>query len=415
MNTMTIQSKTERLRVPYRRGGFAMAAMLCAVVILLVIGAGLLHFGLQGRRLAVRSSSDMAARCAADAGLTKALYEMNEKLKVKPWNESSLPYTTDEILLNSDAIYSYKVVGADSDVYAAKSSGVYGQSEKSIICSFALQGPFEHAILSQGPLILKMGTIVEGYNSKDPWDTDIDVKVATQSILPESMILYAGVVVNGDVAVGVGGDVDTAIKDLGATTKRKYALTKGIEVPAVSPPSDLVDKGSGIDVHGNTIIIGPGDTGQYGKIEVKRTVNPGTLEVAGGDVVLYVTGDIRLGQECEIVIKADSSLIIYLDGDMVADNDAGINNEGAPTSFKLFGTSTDDQIIMLKAKSESLGAIYAPNGNVTIVAYSDIYGAITSKSFELKSGGNFYYDKALRDVTFDDEAIRFVIRDWYEW
>jgi hypothetical protein len=372
-----------------------------------------LSFGLHTRGFAARDSSQIAARSAADAGLTKAFLEMNQKLQIKPWDDSSLPQETGEMLPNSDASYSYIVTGDLGSNYAIESTGTYGLEERIISCSLALQGPFEHAILSQGPLILKMGTLVQGYNSKDPWDTDTNVQVATQSTAPESVILYAGVIVDGDVGVGVGGSVDTVIKDLGAQTNRKYALAKEIETPLITPPS-LSYMGAKIDAHGSTVIIGPGDTGEYGAIEVRRNVNPGILEVNGGDVTLYITGDVRLGQECEIVIKDGSTLVLYLDGDFVADNDAGINNENDPTSLIIYGTSTDEQILTLKAKSEALGAIYAPNGIVTIVAYSDVRGSVTSKSFEMKSGGNFYYDKALRDVAIDDDAVRFVITQWSE-
>ena len=99
---------------------------------------------------------------------------------------------------------------------------------------------------------------------------------------------------------------------------------------------------------------------------------------------------------------------------MDAANNAGINNESIPSSFKLFGTSTEEQSLVLRAKSESLGAIYAPNADVIIMANSDIFGAIIAKSVELKSGGNFYYDKALREVSTDDDAVRFVVRQWQE-
>ena len=207
--------------------------------------------------------------------------------------------------------------------------------------------------------------------------------------------------------------METVIKDLGASTYRQYAMVEEIELPVITAP-ELTDMGSGINVHGTTLTVGPVDNGQYGEIEVKRAANPGILEVNGGDVVLYVTGDISLGQECQIVIKDGSSLVLYLDGDMDAANDAGINNESLPTSLKIFGTSTEEQSFTLKAKSESLGAIYAPNATVTIMADGDIYGSVTAKSFELKSGGNFYYDKALREVTPEDDAVEFVIREWRE-
>lgn len=410
MNNKPLQSK-----LLIRRGnrGFALATMLCTVVILLIIGMGILSVGLQSRGFAVRSSSDIVARCAADAGVTKAVFEMNEKLKVIPWNEGSLPEANSETLPNSDAIYSYAVSGDLTNGYNVKSKGQYGLRGKTIGCSLSLVGLFESAIFTKQTLILKAGTLVDGYNSGDPWDTNIEVHVGTKSTLPDSVVLNPGVVVKGNVAVGVGGNVGTVIKDLGASTYRKYSMLLDVKLPLVTVP-ELVDTGSDIKVQGATITVGPADNGQYGEIELKKTSNPGILEVTGGDVVLYITGDISLGQSCEIVIKDGSTLALYLDGDMTADNNSGINNEGAPTSFKLFGTSTEDQSLTLKAKSESLGAIYAPNATVTIMADGDIYGAITAKSVELKSGGNFYYDKALREVGTEDDAVRFVINQWRE-
>ncbi len=413
MNNKRAQSKTDRLRVSCERSGFAMVLVLCAVIILSVMGAGVLSLGLHNRKLAVRTSSEIAARCAADAGLTKAFFEMNEKLKVIPWNDGVLPGAINEVLPNSDVTYSYAVTGDLSNGYVVTSTGKSGLREKIIGCSLSLKGPFEHTILTQGALILKAGTLVQGCNSADPWDTNVEVMIGTKSTLPDRVILNAGVVINGSVVIGVGGDVGTVIKDLGASVYRQYAMVEEIELPPVTPPV-LTDMGSGINVHGTTLIVGPTDNGKYTKIDVKRATNPGILEVNGGNVVLYVTGDISLGQECQIVIKDGASLALYLDGNLDAGNEAGINNQSLPANLKIFGTSTGVQYLTLKAKSESLGAIYAPNAIVTVMSDGDIYGTITAKSFELKSGGNFYYDKALRNVAPDDDAVEFVVTQWLE-
>ncbi len=422
MNNKPVQSKTESLRDSCGRtsassvepGGFALAAMLCAVIILLIIGTGILSVGLHSRGLAVRTSSDMVARCAADAGVTKAVFQMNEKLKVIPWDDSLLPQIISETLPNSDATYSYAVTGDLGSGYRLKSKGKSGLQEKIISCSLSLVGPFEHAIWGQEAVILKAGTLVNGYNSGDPWDTEVEVQVGTMSILPDSIILNSGVVINGNVVVGVGGSVETVIKDLGASTYRKYSMLEEIELPLITAPEELVDMGSDIKVHGTTLTVGPTDNGQYSEIELKQAANPGILEINGGDVVLYITGDISLGQECQIVIKDGSTLVLYLDGNMDAATNAGINNESVPSSLKIFGTSTEEQYLTLKAKSETFGAIYAPNAVVIIMSDNDIYGSVTAKIFELKTGGNFYYDKALRYVTTEDDAIRFVIRQWRE-
>jgi len=92
-----------------KKRGSALPLAVVAVLILLAMGTGLLSLGLQSRIISIRTTSDIAARSAADAGLIKALFEMNEKLKVEPWNGSSLPLGTNISLPNCDAVFSYTV------------------------------------------------------------------------------------------------------------------------------------------------------------------------------------------------------------------------------------------------------------------------------------------------------------------
>ncbi|NIP28503.1 MAG: hypothetical protein GWN67_27665, partial [Phycisphaerae bacterium] len=47
-------------------------------------------------------------------------------------------------------------------------------------------------------------------------------------------------------------------------------------------------------------------------------------------------------------------------------------------------------------------------------ADSDIRGSITANNITMMATGDFYYDEALKTVTTDDDAVRFVIRQWRE-
>lgn len=396
-----------------KRKGSVIALMLLVIVILLATGVGLLGLGLRSRVFAIRTTSDIAARCTADAGLTMAVFEMNEKLKVKPWDDSNLPQVTDKALPNCDATFSYTVTGDSNSGYTIESIGKSNQARRKVSSSLQLQGPFESSLFVQGTLVLKAGTLVDGYNSLDPSDTDIKVQVGTNSILPDSVVLNSGVTVNGDIFVGVGGDVESVIQDQGAITGERYAINEEAVFPDITVPT-LSDKDMEINIHGTTLTVGPADSGEYDGIELKRAVNQGILEIDGGDVVLHVTGDIKLGQDCEIVINEGASLTLYLDSDLVAGNNAGINNKNPPEKFKLYGTGGEEQQLDLKAKGDFFGAVYAPNADVIINAGGDIYGSFISSSFEMKSGGNFYYDEALRNVSVNDEAVRFVIKRWSE-
>jgi len=399
-----------------KKRGSAIPLAVVVVLILLAMGTGLLKLGLNSRIFSIRTASDITARCAADAGLTKALFEMNEKLKVDTWDRSSLPQAIDASLPNCDAAFSYKVTGNLSNGFIIKSVGTADQAQRTVYATLGLQGLFEHAILTQENLVLKPDTLVDGYNSKDPFDTDIKVDIATQSTAEASIVLNSSVTVEGDVIVGVGGDPDTAIKDLGATTGDQLSGTAKEPLPPITPPA-LPDTGLDITATGETVTIGPADSGQYGNIMLTKGDTVGVLEISGGDVVLYITGDIDLGQSCELVIKDNSSLTLYIDGNIHSRNDTAINNETPPEdpkNFQLYGTSETTQYFDIKAKSTWSGVIYAPNADIDLYAKGDFYGSVVADNFELKAGGNYHYDEALREVEVEDEGVRFVVERWYE-
>ena len=255
------------------------------------------------------------------------------------------------------------------------------------------------------------GTTVTGYNSADS-SASAKARIATNSILSDSIVLNSGVLVDGDVAIGPLGSLSTVIQDHGATVDRMYAMTEEVPFLLIAPP-ELPNKGM-ISAHGRTITIGPSDSGVYGGITLKRGTNPGILDIQGGQVIMHVTGDITLFQDCEIKISPSASLTLYLDGDLSAGNDAGINNLNPPTNFTLYGTSTTTQTLDLKAKSDFSGAVYAPNASATVKAGGDVYGAFAVNEFQMNSSGTFYYDDALKQVNTSDQAVSFTVTQWGE-
>ena len=399
-----------------KRRGSAIPLAVIAILILLAMGIGLLSLGFNGRVFSMRTASDIAARCAADAGLTMALFEMNEKLKVKPWNDSTLPEVIDVELPYSDQVCSYRVTGNLAGGYEIASLGESGQARRAVSATIGLQGAFDHAILTKGNLWLKSGTIIDGYNSADLSDTDVDVSIGSQSTSKDSVTLNNGVVVDGDVFAG-GGDLDAAIKDLGAKIMGGKYVSAPIDLPEVTAPA-LPVKGTALGAKGSVLSITEADNGVYTAIKLSSTGKPGVLEVSSGDVVLHVTGNIDLGNSCEIVVKGDATLTIYVDGNIVSGLGSGINTEAPPeqaATFQLYATGTGPQKFDVKAKNKFTGVIYAPNADVDLYANGDAYGSVVADSFEFKSGGNFHYDEALSKMNnVDDEAVRFVVTRWHE-
>jgi len=392
------------------------------IVLLVVIGMGMLSLSLHSQAFAMRSNSEMIARCAADAGVAKVLNLMNQEYQGGSMDSDYLGFSQGDVLWQGDyetlpncnGGFSYKVSLGSGGIYNVEVTGESGQAQNTINCFLKLQGPFEYAVLTRGDIVLKSGTTVSGYNSSDLGDPDMSARIATISTDSDSITLNSGVTVNGTVYVGVDGWPDTVIKDLGATTGPKFAMSEEPPLPQVVVPA-LTDYSSDIIAKGETITVTPAESGIYDSIQLKKAALAGVLEISGGDVALVITDDIQMGQDCEIVINEGASLTLYLAGDLNADNNSGFNNRTKiPSNLKIFGTSSEEQQMDVKAKSDVFGAVYAPNADITVYASGDVYGSFVASNFELKSSGNFYYDRALKDYTDKKELLRFVVTRWQE-
>ena len=64
-----------------RSGGFALALVLCVIILILIAGTGMMSIGMHNRRFSVYNCSEISARSAADSGLTKSIFEMNKLLE----------------------------------------------------------------------------------------------------------------------------------------------------------------------------------------------------------------------------------------------------------------------------------------------------------------------------------------------
>lgn len=413
--------KQRKRQVLSRKSGSVLVLVLLVVLISMIIGTGLMALGTQARIAAINQVQDMMARSAADAGLERAVQEINNAVMAKTWSAGVEPYVSNAILPYSDSIYSVKTEYDATDGYQITSVGTDRNRTRSVTATLRLKGLFENAIQCRDTITLKAGTVVDTIDSSismDPADCDEKTIIGTNSTEPDSVILNMGVVVNGDVVVGVGGDTSTVIKDLGAAIDRSYSLSTSIEFPPVSPPSIFgPDTSISINTVGAEKTIGTGgDFPATGRFSGIKLINGSILRVIS-DCTLYITGDVDMGQNSAILLDAskNAKLTIYLDGDWVSDNNSGINNETSkPSTFALYGTGPAGQEIDIKAKGEFYGVIYAPDADLTMFSGGDIYGSFITNDFELKNPASFFYDASLKIISVTEEGARFVINRWHE-
>ena len=295
--------------------------------------------------------------------------------------------------------------------YRVTSEGQSGGQTQTVRATLNLTGPFtdNFVILTRNTLILKNNSNVYGYNSSDLSESGVPVNVGTLGIQDNSVVIGNNGQVNGNIYIGPDGDLEHAV-DLGRNTDvtgEQFIMPEEYSLPTITPPDYVASQGT---LSGENITLTSSDSGKYTSITIK---NNGKLSI-DGDVTLYVTGDIELENNGEIEIDHDGSLKLYFDGDFSTKNNAGINNlSQIPANAMLFGTGLS-QDIQINNKNTLYGVIYAPNANMTVFNQIDIYGSYILDNFELKNSAEIYYDRALKEVSLDDEGIRFSVTRWEE-
>ena len=387
-----------------------MALVIVALIMLFITGVGLLSLGMHSRSIAVRTCSGIAARSAADAGLTKALFEINEKLKIKPWDDSSLPYAINEPLPDSDAVFSYKVIGDRNNGYTIVSVGKYGEVIEQVSCVLTLEGPFDTAIYGSDLISLKSGTTIDGFNYTKPNEC---LKIGTNSVLPSRVIARSGVAIKGDVFCGPGGDPDVVIdtKLEAVITGETYALDEAFEIPPVTLPQYLQNLPSIGVITDSMTLTGPTRCEKVSLMNKELIIN--------GPVDLYCNGEFCLDVLSRVVIvdatiNPNAYLNLYLNGNLTARNSSSVNNATKdPRKFKVYGLDKCKSFQFL-INSAFYGAIYAPNAEVALQYQVEIYGAIIAKQLTQQVAADFHYDASLQEGCVSDEMVTFVIKQWHE-
>lgn len=415
--------KTRKGNSLENRKGMVLPIVVTFGIILAILGIGLLQLGFGSRIMSVITTSGISARTAADAGVTHALYEMNSRFTFGfPWDNSWLPFSSGTVSLdNTDASYSYTIEGpltdpATGDTYwQIASTGTSHRETRTVNARMRITNLFEYALIVTRRIILKADTLVDGYDSVigyDPANPSPFFKIGTNSIdSPPAggITLNTGVVVKGDVLVGVGGNPEDIIVDHGATTGNRYALATPFEFADIIVPDTGASLGSINDP--NVKIGAPGVTTlvKYDNIIIPTD---GTIELEG-EVHLHITGDLTLRQGAEMRVLPFSSVQVYLDGDLSAGNSNGINNLTLiPGNFKLFGTGEPYQKWTIQNNGNFYGVYYAPTADIIIKANADIFGSVSGNSFDMRNSGNLHYDVQLSELIPFDTG--FVIDRWWE-
>jgi hypothetical protein len=347
--------------------------------VILIATTGLFALDMHIRTWAANTVAEVGSRAAANAGLIRAVLEMNRKLKTKPW-DGKLPHAANQSLPYCTATYSYTVAGDVRSGYTVGSVGHAGVFTRHIDALLRLKSIFENAIYAKTKILLDNGARVDTHQGSIATDPSGD-----------------GTIVNNTAEVA--GAVKTDSWELVAAA------------PPSGPPFD-VSRG-GIS---KSMTLKPCDSGRYDFIYLTGGKR---LRIAGCDdkqksVILYVTGDVAIRYSSDIEIDSDSSLVLYVGGNVTVHNCCHINAvAGKPERCLIFGAGRA-QSIWLDKNVDFCGVIYAPDATVCLSNNVNAAGAIVGKYVTMLNHSRLKYDRSVASSHWLDFGFRFVVDRWWQ-
>jgi len=425
------------------KSGLVLPVVAAIALCLALLGLGVLQLGFGSRLMSTRTMGGVSARAAADAGVTRALYEMNALFdSASGWGSPLPPDVVDQPLNNSNATYSYRILPRTSEPYlyvqpltgetiryrVIESTGELGTQQKTVYATIGIRNLFDYGLIVTDTIDLKSDTLVDGYDTNlgpytDPPDYTNShnyIRIGTTSIADNAIWLHQNTQVTGDILAGIGGDIYEVIEETpagGSITGPWYNLPEPWYFqPIIIPeepfiPASSIGESTPWDGTGSyripEVVTGETTYFQFDNIDVPT----GRRLIFLGPVVIVVNQNLELDNAANLFVGEpdatmpnyglSSSVTIYLNGNLLVRNGGNINNlSRIPLNFQLFGTGTNPggEDWEIRNSGDYYGIYYGPNANIRTYAVAEFFGAVSGHEFILFNGGRLHYDRALSNI-----------------
>jgi hypothetical protein len=148
-----------------------------------------------------------------------------------------------------------------------------------------------------------------------------------------------------------------------------------------------------------------------------------TLTIAGSAdgsqtyVEIYVTGDISVSGQGQIVIQPGVTATIYFAGNVDINGNGVLNSNNQPSDFLLYGiqppTNTSEHV-NIGGNSQITASIYAPGHDVSVNGAGTnghVYGSTVGKTVTMTGVSNLHYDERLGSTGMINN---YKIVSWFE-
>ncbi len=394
----------------------SLAVGLLLLLVLTALAAALLLRGVNENTLANRFANSTQAFWAAEAGVQKTIWEINNNNCVDFVQQgtstacvscTSCGAGNKTMAVSISGSCDYDVVMNNGNTTATSTGACPNRNSSSVIkrkvqATISPASPFKYAAFSQGAVTLSNNTFIDSYNSNNgaysvsnsATNGDIGSNGTTAGIIS----LGNNISLGGDLSTGVGGTATVGNNTvITGTTTHANALP----LLAVTVPSALTGLSSGgtysiTDNHSATLT-----TGDY-KYTSLSMGNNATLNITGGNVRIYLTGAsaFSANNNVNITVASGATLQIFVDGTLNIGNNVTLASSGdVPKNIQIYSTYSGANGVTVNNNGLLAAAVYAPGTSVSIGNNGDIFGSVIGKTVAFNNNTAVHYDESLGNLS----------------
>ncbi len=409
------------------RGSVLLVAVIFATIAAISLGSYIRMAGAE-MRLANSQFYANASLNLAEAGIEEALYALNREA----WSEQGWepgPRSVDRqkrfggVDLGTGATGDFVVRVQDHSsheptVIAEGTVTAAGQStSKQIEAKLRRRSYFGNGITSRSAIIIRGNRVyIASYRSSVPEtiENDLDNGSIASVLVVDESIDIGNATIRGWVATG-GGDpiwrpnatVGSHDTPDGVVEEDRISRDFSSSFPEVERPDTLLfTPYLGVE---ETLGL-PGETSTYVADSINIAGTGSELRIQG-DVTLVVDNDFNIGGNGRVVIEENSSLTLFVGGELSVLGNGIANQPGFPGNLHVYGFGSGTSEWDLGGTADLFAAVYAPNANINLRGTSEYRGAVVGNNVFLNGDLDFWYDEDLEELLTDD---RYAMSRWRE-
>lgn len=416
-------SQTKTTSRPKERGFILVLGMIIMAFLLLLAVPFLFQLSTENR-MTKKSYKSVSALTLAEAGIERAIWELNYG-DISSWagDDTLRTMTINDFQTSGGTVIGDIVINvADPalDDVIVESTGSVALSPSNIVSKTVRVQlhrdnfqPFDFGLFGVTKSLIGPQSFANSCNTKTGQTNLKNCPMGSNSTASGAVKVDIWATLYGSAYCGEDGNPATAINNNGTITGTKSAMDESkVIISAPSPPT-LPNKGALVVPDNSTITIT--EDAEYDSIFIGTKA---TLRIEG-DRTIYVKGIFDVGGGngywSRMTIPSNGSAVVYLGGSLKTGAQCDINNTRDPEKLVFMTTESFTGDITIQTQTQCKAAIYAPNAKVTVQAQGGLKGALVANEATVTAQGGLYYDEALKDFKLPlPGAAQLQVQSWQQ-